>query len=84
MTVHLEREIAAIKRQVLSLSALVEEQVCMAVESLLRRDGELACVVRERDERIDQLKSHKQQIIKLEAQAEKAGVKEDLVQILQE
>lgn len=55
MTVHLDREISSIKRQVLSLSVLVEEQVRMSVEALLQRDEELATLVRERDERIDQL-----------------------------
>ena len=55
MTVHLHREIEFIKRRILSLSALVEEQVCMSVEALLRRDEELAELVCQRDERIDQL-----------------------------
>lgn len=55
MTVHLHREIESIKRRILSLSALVEEQVCMSVESLLQRNEELATLVEQRDERIDQL-----------------------------
>ena len=55
MTVHLHREIESIKRRILSLSALVEEQVSMSVEALLRRDEELAELVCQRDERIDQL-----------------------------
>ena len=38
MSIHLQREINNLKRHLLSLSALVEEQVQLAVQALLERD----------------------------------------------
>lgn len=53
MTVHFFRELDSIKRSLLSLCALVEEQVRDAVRALLERDEELAGAVERRDETID-------------------------------
>ncbi len=54
MSVHLQREIEKIEKSVLSLCGLVEEQVQLAVRSLLDRDAELAARVEKRDAEIDQ------------------------------
>ena len=53
MSVHLQREIERLKKGVLSLCALVEQQVEMAVRALLNRDPDLARSVEERDVEID-------------------------------
>ncbi len=53
MTVHFFRELESIKRSLLSLCALVEEQVRDAVRALLERDEELAGAVERRDETVD-------------------------------
>jgi phosphate transport system protein len=53
MAVHLEREIEKLKRNILSLSALVEESVRNAVKSIEDRDAELAEKVIEDDLRVD-------------------------------
>jgi phosphate transport system protein len=53
MSVHLQREIEKIKKSTLSLCALVEEQVQLAVRALLDRDAELARRVEGRDVEID-------------------------------
>jgi len=54
MTMHLRRELESLKRQTLSLSALVEENVRSAVLSLDRRDERLAQAVIEADLEVDQ------------------------------
>ncbi len=54
MSVHLQREIDRLKRQLLSVCALAEEQVHSAVRALLDRDAELAERVEKRDVEIDQ------------------------------
>jgi phosphate transport system protein len=54
MSVHLQREIERLKKHLLSICALVEDQVQMAVRALVERDAELAGVVARRDEEIDQ------------------------------
>jgi phosphate transport system protein len=54
MTVHLDREIDKLKRGLLSLCAVVGEQVQMAMRALLERDQELAADVRQRDRDVDQ------------------------------
>jgi phosphate transport system protein len=54
MSVHLEREISRLKKRLLSLCAVVEDQVQMAVRSLLQRDVEMAQGVESRDRDIDQ------------------------------
>ncbi len=54
MSVHLQREIDRLKKNLLSLCALVEEQVQVAVRALLERDPELARRVERRDLEIDQ------------------------------
>jgi phosphate transport system protein len=54
MPKHLEHELERLKRQILSLSALVEESVRDAVLALERRDERLAQQVIERDVEVDQ------------------------------
>jgi phosphate transport system protein len=54
MSVHLQREIDRLKKNLLSLCALVEEQVQVAVRALLDREPELARRVERRDLEIDQ------------------------------
>ena len=53
MSVFLMREIEKLKKQVLSLCALVEEQVQLSVTALLQRDAEMAAAVEQRDAEID-------------------------------
>jgi len=53
MSVHLQREIAKLKRELLSLCSLVEEQVQVSVRALLDRDTELARSVENRDLEVD-------------------------------
>jgi phosphate transport system protein len=53
MSVHLQREIERVKKGILALCAIVEDQVQMAVRALLDRDVELARIVEERDKDID-------------------------------
>ena len=53
MSLHLQREIEKLKRHLLSLCALVEEQVQTAIRALLERDAELAREVERRDADID-------------------------------
>jgi len=54
MSVHLQREIERLKRAILSLSALVEENVGVAVRALLDRDKELAERLIRLDQQVDQ------------------------------
>jgi len=53
MSLHLQREMEHLKKQVLSLCALVEEQVEMAVRALVQRDEHLARTVEQRDADVD-------------------------------
>jgi phosphate transport system protein len=53
MSVHLRREIENLKKDLLSLCAIVEEQVQTAIRALLERDEALAADVERRDEEID-------------------------------
>ena len=53
MSVHLQREMEHLKKQVLSLCVLVEEQVSLAVRALVERDAALAHKVELGDENID-------------------------------
>ena len=55
MSVHLEREIQKLKRKMLSLSALVDEQLQLSVRAVVERDNEQAGEVRERDAEVDRL-----------------------------
>ena len=55
MTRHLDREIEKLKKQILTLSALVEQCVSRAVKSVSERDEALATMVIDVDEEIDQL-----------------------------
>lgn len=53
MSLHMQREMEHLKKQVLSLCALVEEQVETAIRALLERDAELARMVERGDAEID-------------------------------
>ena len=53
MSVHLQREIERLKKGILALCAIVEDQVQMAVRALLERDTNLANSVEQRDKDID-------------------------------
>jgi phosphate transport system protein len=53
MSVHLQREIERLKKGILALCAIVEDQVQMAVRALLERDTNLAHNVEKRDKDID-------------------------------
>lgn len=55
MTRHLQREIERIKKQILSLSAMVEERLHTAVKSIAERNSELALRVRESDWEVDRM-----------------------------
>ena len=55
MSAHFQRSVHEIKQRLLSLSALVEEQVQLAVRAILDSDEELVETVRERDHAIDQM-----------------------------
>lgn len=55
MSVHFQREIDRLKKQLLSLSALVEESVAKAVTAIRDRDRQMAKQVIENDLRIDAL-----------------------------
>ena len=53
MSVHFFRELEELKRSLLALCAMVEEQVHDAVRALLQRDEELASAVERRDGEVD-------------------------------
>jgi phosphate transport system protein len=53
MSIHLQREIEKLKKQILSLCAVVEDQVQMAIEAFLRQDVVLASKVELRDTDVD-------------------------------
>src|SRR5512142_3108687 len=53
MSMHLQKEIEKLKRKILSLCALVEENVEKAVLSVSRRDDVLARQVLDSDTRVD-------------------------------
>jgi phosphate transport system protein len=55
MSVHLQREIDRLKKSLLSLCALVEDQVQSAVQAFLNRDETAAREIVERDIKIDHL-----------------------------
>ncbi|MGW8256935.1 MAG: phosphate signaling complex protein PhoU [Thermoguttaceae bacterium] len=55
MSVFLQREIDKLKKSLLSLCALVEEQVQLAVQAALNRDEAMAREIKERDLQIDHL-----------------------------
>ena len=54
MSVHLRREIESVKRQLLSLSAIVEEALWSAVRAVQERDPDIAQDVLDGDDAIDQ------------------------------
>jgi phosphate transport system protein len=53
MSLHLQREMEQLKKHVLSLCAMVEDQVETAIRSLMERDADLARSVEKRDSEID-------------------------------
>lgn len=53
MSIHLQREIERLKRQILSLCAVVEEQVQVAIQAFLQQDDALAVEVQRRDADVD-------------------------------
>lgn len=53
MSIHLQREIEKLKKQLLSLCAVVEDQVQMAIEAFLQQDKHLASEVERRDTDVD-------------------------------
>lgn len=53
MSIHLQREIEKLKKQILSLCAVVEDQVQMAIEAFLQQDEDLASKVEQRDSDVD-------------------------------
>jgi len=53
MSVHLQREMDRLKKELLGLCAIVEEQVHLAVQAVVDRDAELAARVEQRDAEID-------------------------------
>jgi phosphate transport system protein len=54
MSLHFLREIEGLKKRLLELCAVVDEQVHLAVRSLLKRDEQLAAKVCDRDAVVDQ------------------------------
>ena len=54
MSIHLEREIKKLKKNLLSLCAVVEDQVQIAIEAFLQRNEDLATDVERRDAEVDQ------------------------------
>jgi len=55
MSVHLQREIDKLKKSLLSLCTLVEDQVQLAVQAVLNRDEAMAREIVDRDLKIDHL-----------------------------
>ncbi|MBA7711126.1 hypothetical protein ES703_120081 [subsurface metagenome] len=55
MTIHFERELERLKKRILSLGAMVEERVRMAIKAMEMRDRKLAEKVIEADHEIDQI-----------------------------
>lgn len=55
MSVHLQREIANLKKSILSLGAIVEERLWQAVKAVSERDHKLAKMIKEADLEIDQM-----------------------------
>jgi phosphate transport system protein len=54
MSIHLQREIEKLKKHLMSLCAVVEDQVQMAIEVFLQRDEASALHVEQRDADVDQ------------------------------
>jgi phosphate transport system protein len=54
MTRHLQRELDRLKKRILSLGAIVEERVRMAVKAIETRDGKLAQNIIDKDYEIDE------------------------------
>ncbi len=58
MTKHLHRDLDSVHRELLSMSALVEEMIDKAARALLERDAHVAAEVAESDEIVDQREVH--------------------------
>lgn len=54
MSIHLQREIEKLKKHLLGLCAVVEDQVQLAIEAFVRHDEDLACEIERRDNEVDQ------------------------------
>jgi phosphate transport system protein len=54
MTRHLQRELDRLKKRILSLGAMVEERVRMAMKAIETRDGQLAQKIIDKDYEIDE------------------------------
>ena len=54
MSLHFQREIDGLKRHLLSVCAIVDEQLQLAIRALMDRDEELAIEVSRRDAEVDQ------------------------------
>jgi phosphate transport system protein len=54
MSIHLQREIEKLKKHILSLCAVVEDQVHVAIKAFLQRDETMALQVERRDTEVDQ------------------------------
>lgn len=52
---HLQRELDRLKKRILSLGAMVEERVRMAIQALETRDGDLATKIIDSDREIDEI-----------------------------
>jgi len=55
MTLHFERELEGLKKRILSLGAMVEERVRMAIKAMETRDRKLAKKVIDADDEVDQM-----------------------------
>ena len=55
MTIHFQRELEKIKKRILSLGAMVEERVRMAIKALETRDGDAAKKIIISDHEIDEM-----------------------------
>lgn len=55
MTIHFQKELLKIKKSILTLGAMVEDRVRLAVEAVKTRDAELAKTVVDMDHEVDQM-----------------------------
>ena len=55
MSVHFQREIDHLKKQILSVGAVVEERIAGAITAVLKHDGELAQQIVEGDDEINRM-----------------------------
>jgi len=55
MTIHFQKELEHLKKRILSLGAMVEERVHMAIKAIETRDGDLALKIVNADHEIDEI-----------------------------